>query len=552
MKHILILLFISALNHWAYSNQKIKSSLNQVTVYLAGAELKYEHQVKLKKGENKLVFSNLSSVMIPKSIHVSVSEGVEIVSVTEESDFLTVEKVDERTMALKDSLDLLKDRMELLGNEKEAYYQEKLFLEENKYIGGEETGVQLNELQTTSSYYLNRHFEINKKISSIEWQISKLEKERNNISNTLSEINYDPNSHRKNILITLSTNTDRDATISFRYLVRNAGWEPYYDILAKDVNTLLNIKYKAKAFNNSGIDWNDIHLTLSTADPFKETTQPELQPWYLSNIDEYNGYADTRHLGGSIGVSNSGWLNNQFNIPSDNDSYKVKERKQIPSFKAIEVNMLSMDFEIKRKYTIPSDAKPYQIAIKELDVPAIYEYTAVPKMESNAYLLAKIPDWEEINLIEGFAHIYFGNTYIGESYLATNTLDDTLALSLGPDKSIIITRESLKENRSKSILGNNIKETFAYEINIKNNKSAPVQIKLYDQVPVSQDSDIDVDVIKTSDAKYIENTGELNWNLNLAPGASSKVAFSFSYKYPKNQQISRNKVAYRKMSAPSF
>ena len=107
---------------------------------------------------------------------------------------------------------------------------------------------------------------------------------------------------------------------------------------------------------------------------------------------------------------------------------------------------------------------------------------------------------------------------------------------------MLVTRSKVKEYCNKKILGNFVKETFAYEMVIKNNRKTPVQIEINDQLPVSTQSDITVEALETSKGLYDIKTGKYSWTYTLQPGDVKKIAFSFSVKYPRNTRLPMEKM----------
>jgi len=211
-------------------------------------------------------------------------------------------------------------------------------------------------------------------------------------------------------------------------------------------------------------------------------------------------------------------------------------------FEEIQVSELSAEFDIKTNYSIPADSKPYIIDVTEYKLPATFQHFSVPKLVRDAFLLARITGWEDLDLVEGPANVYYGGVYVGQSYIYTRSVDDTLDLSLGRDNKVMVTRSKVKEYCSKKLFGNTTKETFAYEMVIKNNRKTTIQIDVQDQLPVSTQSDITVEAIETTKAKYDSKTGQLTWTYILKPGEVKKIAFSFAVKYPKNTTINIQKT----------
>lgn len=212
-----------------------------------------------------------------------------------------------------------------------------------------------------------------------------------------------------------------------------------------------------------------------------------------------------------------------------------KKKEQIPM--AIEKRQLTTEFQIDIPYTIPSDNQSYDVNMVEYEINANYEYYAIPKISNNAFLIAKIPDWINYNLLSGTSYIFFKGIYQGESYIDLGTSSDTLSVSVGRDKDLIITREIQKDFASKSITGSTKKEQKAWTILVKNNKSIPVKISIEDQYPVSKTDEIKVDLIEYSGARREESTGKLTWEIPLKPAEKKSIELRYSVRYPTNRSV---------------
>lgn len=201
-------------------------------------------------------------------------------------------------------------------------------------------------------------------------------------------------------------------------------------------------------------------------------------------------------------------------------------------------NQTSVEFKIDNPYTIPNDGKQYLVEINQIDVPAEYQYYAAPKLSTDVFLTAKLINWNQYNFLSGEANLFFEGTYIGKSLLDTHSTADTLNLSLGVDKNIVVTRTAQKNMSDKQgLLGSSRKEIKDWFITVKNRKTQPVNLLIEDQVPVSQNSDINVDVQETSGAKIDVHTGRASWSLKLNPLDEKKLELRYQVKYPKNQTV---------------
>jgi uncharacterized protein (TIGR02231 family) len=219
-------------------------------------------------------------------------------------------------------------------------------------------------------------------------------------------------------------------------------------------------------------------------------------------------------------------------------------------FKEISVNELNSEFRIPLPYTILSDSKPYIVEVASYNLNAAFDHFCVPKIESEAFLVAKVTGWNDLNLVSGDASVYFNGSYIGQSLINTSSVNDTLVLSLGRDKKITVKRTLRADESRKQVIGKDEKETSLYEIVIRNNRDVSIYIEVQDQVPVSTESDIDVTVNEISNAEYDKLNGKLTWKLKINPGETKQMAFSYTIKYPKGAEVSKKK--FRSISCPSF
>lgn len=214
---------------------------------------------------------------------------------------------------------------------------------------------------------------------------------------------------------------------------------------------------------------------------------------------------------------------------------KVHEEKIIPY--KLQISPTSIEFKIDIPYSIPSDNKDYTVNITEYQVPSVYKYFCVPKLATYAYLVSYISDWSKYNLLNGEMSLYLGDTYRGKSSLDVETFRDTLEVSVGVDNDINVQRKIQTEFVKREFLSNYIKESRAWEINIRNNKSIPIDITIEDNYPISQNSNIKVELLESSGATIDEETGKLVWKLKIDPSQSKKLVIKYTVRYPNDEKL---------------
>ncbi len=566
---ILCLLFFIQSSFAQEQTIQVTPIVQSAVIYLDGAELYQKKEIALNAGRTQITFNGISSKVLSKSIQVTASGDVNILSVTDKLNYIDAIQNSPKTKAIRDSINLLHENTTILQNDKEAYQTEKTMLSKNQSIGGQDKGVSIVELKLAADFYRSRIKEINSEIYKIDKKINSYNESINKLNSQLIEINGAPKGPTAEITVLVASAIKQIITLDLKYLVSDAGWAPSYDIVTEDVNKPITLKYRAKVYNNTDVDWKNIKIKLSTGDPMKNASKPELDDWYLnfSTLDYANNNAKGKFAQSSLSQQNllntrgartnnegyyqDGEFANQNSIPKIDAKkleYKVQEQKV--ALEEIEISDLSAEFDIKTEYTIPSDAKPYIIDVTTYNLPASYKYFSIPKADKSAFMLARISGWEELELVTGPANVYLGGTYVGQSYINTKSTNDTLDLSVGRDNKIMVSRSQLKDFNTEKVIGNNKKSTYSYEIVVKNNRKSPITIDVEDQVPVSQSSDITVENIELSKGELNPLTGKIKWKLTIEPGEAKKINLSYSIKYPRNKSLQLKK--YRTISAPSF
>jgi TonB-dependent SusC/RagA subfamily outer membrane receptor len=209
----------------------------------------------------------------------------------------------------------------------------------------------------------------------------------------------------------------------------------------------------------------------------------------------------------------------------------------LDDYVSVNDNTLDVTFDVDLPYDVPTNGKPQTAILQTMNVPATYKDLATPKLDKDPYLLAQVVDWGKLNLLPGEANIIVDNTYIGKSTIDPGATSDTLNMTLGRDKRVVVTREKITDYSSVKFLGSNKLQKFTYGITVRNTKKDAVDFLLNDQYPVSTDKDIVVELTDNGKADVNTDTGLLSWKLNLAPGETRKIRFAYTIKYPKDREI---------------
>ncbi len=520
---ILLLTFKSIASSQSNTNKDAKSKLNSVTVFLDGAEVYRTKKANLIKGTNRIEFKGLSPFINANSIRVNAKDNLDLLSISHHDDYFFNDQLKPEVKSINDSINTVNSQIIQIDNHLKAFNSEKEMLMKNQDLA---KGASIQSLANAATFFRERFAEININESKLQLKGKRLKTTLKRLEQQLESIKSSGQYNRGKIVIVLKSEEIKPIEIGIKYLVDNAGWAPIYDIKASNINNPIDLVYKAKVYNETQIDWNNVVLKLSTSDPNRNVTKPSLDKWEIS-------YA------------------NKSPIQIEHDRGYFANRKTSKIDEEVEINLmipvddLNSEFNISGKYDIPTSSNPYFVEVGFYKLNATYNYYCAPKIDKSAFLIAKVTGWEDINLIYGKANVYFNGTYIGQSEINNAEVSDTMDISLGRDNKIVVKRVKKKELSTKQFIGSNKKETFAYETIIKNNRNRDINIEIIDQIPVSTDSDVVVEKLESEGAIYNELEGSLIWNVNVKPQSSQKRNFSFSIKYPKNKPIRTKSYSMR-------
>jgi uncharacterized protein (TIGR02231 family) len=510
----------------ASNEVNIKTNPVSVKVFLPGAELQHTAKIKVDKGITDLVIGGLASNIDRNSINVTAKGEVLIVSVLQRFDYLKPAEENSQIISLEDSLEALNRKLSLKQNENEILKLEIDLILANKQIGGGNKGVNITELNKMADYLRKRIAEIKTRQLTLADDMKKLEKEIERIKKQLEELNAKQKRPSNEVVVTVSAKNAAAIELSLSYFIYEAGWQPVYDVRVNRLDAPAYLNYKANIRQNSGIDWNDINIILSTRSPVQNNNKPVLHPWFIDF--QTRALYEDRLSAAQKAVAALPVAESSGNFTAETmANYFMVEEKQ-----------LSVEFNPSIKYSIPSDNKPHTVAIQEFSVPAYYEYYAAPKLDANAFLLAYLTKWNNYNLLPGQANIYFDNSYVGQSFINPLITKDTLVVSLGRDQNITVKREVLKDFTEDKFLSGDVERFFGYDIVLRNNKNSAVNILVEEQIPISKNEDIKVKIIDIEGGRLNQKDGFVTWKINLEPSKSINKKFVYSVRYPKDKTIS--------------
>jgi hypothetical protein len=596
-----ICLLVSAI---AFAQKPIFTSAKTkaATVYFSGAEITQSTSVNLPVGTSEIVIKNVADYLNENTVQIAAPKSVTVLSVQFSDNYISEYELDESNPAIKrvrDSILYVQKELKKIQIDKNSHQQTIEILDKNKEIRGANSGLNVAELMKLVEYYKSKRIELDNAVVLLAEKETKWRKTLDELNNKL-EINTqkeDKISEGK-LILQVMNEVAGNVNLDISYITNSASWQPFYDLRAENITASIDLAYKAKVTQTTGIDWKKVKLTLSSGNPNQNNVAPLLQAWFLSygkdkefenrpnanflntlqgqvgglNISSFNGQPGGKS---SVIIRGAGSINANTDplyvingIPSTAEEFRkisptsIKDVKAIKNEEAlslygnrgnngvivittknmndyttIEEQELNVSFDIDIPYDILANGKAHSVSLKDIKIPATYKYYAAPKVEKEAFLLAELNDYAKYNLLPGEANIVFEGMYVGKTTINPNQTQNTLNLSMGRDKKISIKRERITDKSGTKFLSSYKEQTFTYDITVRNNKKEDINMLLKDQYPLSTDKEITVELLEKDGAKENEETGVLTWEIKLKPNETKKYRISYKVKYPKDKLI---------------
>jgi uncharacterized protein (TIGR02231 family) len=536
-----------------------KADITQATVYFGyGAELTHQAKVKLSTGTKTIVIDQLSTNVDINSLQISCPEDVALLSHRYNVFYPPVPVIlkNKEVERLEDSISLVQKEISRVENliaiDQEILAKTGVLIEATLTGNGGKTVASADVLKLVEYY--------NAKIEKSKTNIYDHQQNNKRMFNRIDELKKriaamniivpsKPKPYGQLILQVISKRTG-EIPISLSYYTQNAGWTPVYDIRVNSKTNKVKLVYKASLTQTTGIDWKKTKMTLSTGTPNFGVSAPVLSPWYLQlYVPEIYKVLQGRASGVNVTRNTIQSFKDdkalaEVVVTDANGDYKQQKEHEeaidpstLQQYTTLNEGQLNTNFEIDLPYDIESDGQLHSVTIKDEEIVCVLKNYAVPRVDKEAYLMAEVADWQNLDLLPGDANIIMDDTYIGKSMIDPNTTADTLNLSLGKDKRLAIKRSLVKELSSLKTSGGNNRQNFTYEVIVKNNKLTDINLLLKDQYPLSTIKEVEVKLEDSGEAMVNEETGVLTWKISLKPGESKKIRFSYSVKYPKDKKI---------------
>ncbi len=528
----------------------VNSTITAVTVYTDRAVITRTATVDLTSGTTELVFANLPEALNERSLQVSGKGTAQalILDVSSKQNYVDftpnarVKELEDQLKGFAKQVRGLDDRAGILQAQGTMLdrMEAALFAPPAKDVPRPE----LNQFTASLNYLTEQKGKLVTERASLDEQREELQTKITTAQKQLNEVRGAGGRGYKTVTVRVSAAQAGNLEVGLSYTVPGASWSPSYDARVLSSERAVALGYFGVVRQNTGEEWKDVALTLSTARPGLGGAAPVLGVWNLDVFDPVaaRGY-ETRRQKVEMSMAKSapapmaiGGMSTDA-MASNAPEQDLKDAEMATA--TLEAGATSASFKIATAASVPSENSPQKIPITSAKLASNPEYLTTPKRLATAYLTAKVINTSEFPLLAGAMNVFLDGTFVATSSLRTVMSGEKFDLALGADEGISVKHKRIQKFTEDTGLTNSGKRiTYEYLITIQNNKRTTEKIIVSDQVPLSLNEKVVVKLL-SPDAKEVKPTdeGTLKWTLDLKPAEKRELTVKFTVEYANNVNV---------------
>jgi len=520
---------------------EIKAPVSGVTVYSNTAYVERNAVLSLSKGETLLAVTDLPVGMVENTLSVKKSgEGAFLVKEFEYKEVVSKAVFEQKEKELRDSLEKIKSEITAAEDKIKANDSKIKALESINAKAADEVSkalvtkdVSVTNLDAVIKFASKGLEQAYKDKRFGETGLKELKEKASVTESELSSVRAGNLKRNKVLFIRVDSSAALTAAgINIKYAVYNAGWYPAYEANYTPASSAAEVAYNAVIYQQSGEEWKNVKLTVSTGNKQHNINIPEPAPWLLRERQVYKAKMMMRSEAAPAAMA----------MDMAAEAVSEEAYAEAPAaYNAIMENELSMKVEMRGRFTIASNGEPKRVFLKNMkfDTAGMY-YSAVPSQNDAAYLTAEIENKDELSLMPGEMAVYLDGDYSGKQQIGKiiNT-GDKLTVSFGIDENIKIKREITdKKSGDRGLFGGDNGIDYGFKITVENFNKKEADVEIKEPMPISQHDKIKAEVYKASDECVKKNeNGICAMKFKLAAGAKKVITYRVKVTYPKDMNV---------------
>jgi len=534
--------------------REVESRIEAVTVYTSSATVLRAADIKVVKGKQVVVFSKLPSMLVDDSVRAFATGApkVKIMGVEVKTVYHT-EPVEERLKELSEEYERVADQIRRVRDEMSAYDAEIEFVRNvakaaasvapleavKRKVEVEELKSMADFIRTTIQNATKKRFELEQKKRELEKKLSVIRSEMNKLRRPRSTVS-------KSILVTLVSEGAMDVKCSVTYIVPAASWTTAYDVRYLPETNQVELVYYGVVSQNTGEEWKDVRLELSTATPTTSVAMPDFMPFvvYPYGTQVVSELAEARDR-----------LRRAAKAPPalpgkwKAESKKMAEEDEEAQFgglvrggavmAAVQSRFTSVTFKRPGKETIPSDGRPHKSVITIERFAAKMEYVTTPALAEFVYLRASLVNTSAYPILAGEMSAYVGAAFIGKATMKPVAPNEKFQIYFGTDKDLKVERKVVQmKEEGPTMFRSSRKLSKSFRIKLENFKDKEVTITVIDSIPVSWTQFVKVTMVECKpEPKEKDEKGKLVWEVKLGARQKAEINFKYDIEHPQGYRL---------------
>ena len=521
------------------------SRISAVTVYPDRALTTRSATLTLTPGSYLITFDSLPTLLLDDSVRVN-GKGTAATTITglEVKRLFLEQSGEKQVQELLSEIMALEKRAAGLDAKKSGITAQKAFLESIRVAWGDRISKELAIGRPTSAELQDAATFVGAGVTNAEEQSREIEFDKRNIKDKIDALRRQQHEatgsgrkEAKTVEVAVEVTRAGNLTLELAAMLPRASWEPTYDVRLAPDGTSADLTFQAMIRQQTGEEWRNIDLTLSTARPAIGGAPPELLPWHVSLYHPRPMMAALPVATAPVQVSREKAFRSQMDYSLQEEAAQAEEAVAEVAVAQIRDEQSSVSFHIPRTIDIPSDGSRHSAMVSTLQVPVRIEYLAVPKLSPAVYLKSEVSNNAPYPLLPGKVNTFIGNSFTGSSLLKKVAAGEKFDLFFGNDDQVAVKREELKHHKEAGIFGKN-RVSYRYRIEMENFRKEPLTLTVHDQLPVAGDEEIKITLEEPS-LKPAETKGDgsVIWSVPLQAGEKKTLTFGIMVEYPKDKEI---------------
>jgi len=521
------------------------SAIDAVTVYPDGASVTRVIALDLPSGDTTLVAKDFPLALDPSSLRVEGEAGAK----------LTIGAVDTRPPRAAPPVNLpeLDKRIEMLKDERAnlqgtiaAATSRRTFAE--RFAEASPAGLGDKGEARPIAEWRAAFAAVEEEVAATNTAIRDAERMQRNIDREVARLEQDraakPPS-KLEVRIDLAATAATKATLRVTYAVRNARWAPLYDARldtgTKDRKPALELVRRAEITQATGEDWSNVALAVSTVRTARGGSAPDLN----SLIVQYP--PSPRQAVAVGGVADRMLQQELRSMPAPAPASEVSEpraKKAAEEQQAVaEVDGFQVTFKIPGRVSVAANDGAKGLRVSTATIAPDLAVRSAPVVNPTAFLEASFKQTEDAPLLPGRVAIYRDGVFVGRGKMAGAGKDEMVRLGFGADDKVKIERTVVKRNEGSAglIVTTSKTDERSFMTSVRNAHDFPLRIAIEDQLPVSENEEIQVEMLPSTTPPTATNLrdkrGVLEWAFEAKPGEARDIAFAWRVRWPKDKGV---------------